>query len=252
MVGVAVHLTSGLTLTPAPEPLRIEIAMTEAPVVQEPERPAPAAPKPAEAETAPQSTEVVQPIVPPVQEPPKVEPKPEPEKVQPAMREPEPAPMVAAVPAQDAPVTATVVPVASEPALVKSEPAGSTVQAADVPAAPAAPVPAVVASLPRGTEGGGKADYGWLADSIWRRISAIQRYPFQARLNHWEGRVIVRAVIRHDGHLEHLAVHETSGHPVLDEEALELIRRVCPLHMKRALGRQQVAVLVPVNYRLND
>jgi len=245
MVGVAVHLTSSLTLVPMPESFRLELTMAEAPAVREPERPAPAAPK-----AAPQSTAAAQPIAPPPPEQPKVEPTPTPETIQTVIQEL--APMVAAVhaPSEPAePATATVVATAPMPAIV--EPPGAPASAA-ASSEPVAPAPAVAASISRGAGGGGRADYGWLADSIWRRASEIQRYPFQARLNHLEGRVVVRAVIRHDGHLEALAVHETSGHRVLDEEALELIRRVCPLHMKHELGRQQVAVLVPVNYKLND
>jgi protein TonB len=32
-----------------------------------------------------------------------------------------------------------------------------------------------------------KADYGWLAESLRRRLAEIKRYPSAARLNGWEG-----------------------------------------------------------------
>jgi protein TonB len=95
-----------------------------------------------------------------------------------------------------------------------------------------------------------KADYGWLAKALWDRVSYLKHYPHLARVQHLEGRVVVRAVIRQDGHLAHVEVAESSGHSVLDADALEIIRRACPLKLTHPLGRPQVVVQVPINYRL--
>ena len=95
-----------------------------------------------------------------------------------------------------------------------------------------------------------KADYGWLAESLRRRLAEIKRYPSAARLNGWEGKVVLRAVIRADGHLSEVKVHRSSGHEVLDNAAMEAIRLVCPLHMTNAMGAAEVAVYVPIVYSL--
>jgi periplasmic protein TonB len=95
-----------------------------------------------------------------------------------------------------------------------------------------------------------RADYGWVRDALWRRIVEMKHYPAQARLNHLEGKVILRAVIRSDGHLEDLSVKESSGHRLLDEAAMDVIRRICPVPMKQALGRPEVVVMIPIDYRL--
>ena len=95
-----------------------------------------------------------------------------------------------------------------------------------------------------------KADYGWLAESLRRRLAEIKRYPSTARLNGWEGRVVLRAVIRADGHLSDVKVHRSSGHESLDNAAMEALRLVCPLHMTKAIGTAEVAVLVPMVYSL--
>lgn len=95
-----------------------------------------------------------------------------------------------------------------------------------------------------------KADYGWLAESLRRRLAEIKRYPSAARLNGWEGRVVLRAVIRADGHLSDVKVHRSSGHESLDNAAMEALRLVCPLHMTNAIGAAEVAVLVPMVYSL--
>lgn len=95
-----------------------------------------------------------------------------------------------------------------------------------------------------------KADYGWLAESLRRRLAEIKRYPSAARLNGWEGKVVLRAVIRADGHLSDVKVHRSSGHESLDNAAMEALRLVCPLHMTNAIGTAEVAVLVPMVYSL--
>lgn len=97
-----------------------------------------------------------------------------------------------------------------------------------------------------------KADYGWLAESLGRRIAALTRYPSSARLNGWEGRVVLRAVIRADGHLANVTVQKSSGYDALDRAALETIRLACPLHMKHALSASEVAVNVPIVYSLSN
>jgi protein TonB len=97
-----------------------------------------------------------------------------------------------------------------------------------------------------------KADYGWLAESLRRRLAEIKRYPSAARLNGWEGKVVLRAIIRADGHLSEVKVHRSSGHEVLDNAAMEAIRLVCPLHMTNAMGAAEVAVYVPIVYSLGS
>jgi len=95
-----------------------------------------------------------------------------------------------------------------------------------------------------------RADYGWVRDALRRRIVEMQHYPSQARLNHLEGKVILRAVIKSDGQLGDLMVKESSGHRILDEAAMEVIRRICPVPLKQALGKPEIVVMIPIDYRL--
>lgn len=98
----------------------------------------------------------------------------------------------------------------------------------------------------------GKADFGWLAKSLWERVAMLKRYPRVARANHMEGRVLLRVVIKDDGHIRDLQVAESSGHPELDQDALEIVRRACPLKLAHPLGRSHVVVQIPINYRLEQ
>lgn len=106
-----------------------------------------------------------------------------------------------------------------------------------------------IAMVPRSAPAA-KADYSWLAESLWRRVVELKRYPHEARLNRWEGKVVLKAVIREDGHLGDLQIQKSSGYDILDQDAMELVRKACPLHLKHPLGRPEVVVQIPINYAL--
>nr|MBI3613915.1 energy transducer TonB [Nitrospirota bacterium] len=132
-------------------------------------------------------------------------------------------------------------------------------QAQDIPA-PQAP-PATVASLMPATQPGPqaqptqatqtKSDYGWLGQMLRTRVEQLKHYPHVARANRWEGRVVLRAVIGEDGQLVDLKVSESSGHSILDEAAMEVLKKAAPLTLPEPLGRPQVVVQVPISYRLH-
>ncbi|MGC4097088.1 MAG: energy transducer TonB [Nitrospira sp.] len=96
-----------------------------------------------------------------------------------------------------------------------------------------------------------RADYGWLGDAVRRRIEELKRYPAQARMNHWEGKVVVAAVIRDDGEVVGVRIAETSGQALLDEEAMAVMKRASPLTLKHPLGQRHITILIPINYRLD-
>jgi protein TonB len=159
-----------------------------------------------------------------------------------------------------APVESPAMVASNEPAPVPPSPAvPESIEPAPVPPAPAIndspspPVqeqaPVIARSLtPRPAK---KADYGWLAESLHRRIVEVRQYPSAARLNGWEGKVVLRVAIRQDGHLDSVSVVKSSGHETLDDAAMEAVRRACPLHMKHELASPMVVVQVPINYSLN-
>jgi periplasmic protein TonB len=95
-----------------------------------------------------------------------------------------------------------------------------------------------------------KVDNRWLAESLWRRVAELKRYPNSARMNGQEGKVILQAVIRSDGHLADVFVQKSSGYSVLDEAAIEAVKLACPLHMKYAIGKPQIVVSLPIVYSL--
>lgn len=109
----------------------------------------------------------------------------------------------------------------------------------------------MIAKAPPVSAPASRPDYSWLTDLLQRRSAEVRHYPSQARLNQWQGKVILRAVIRADGHLADVTVKKSSGHSILDEAAMDVIRRITPIPLKYALGRQEVVVNIPISYELN-
>jgi len=149
--------------------------------------------------------------------------------------------------------------VAASPELVESSPiqrepvASASVSSPEVQET-SAPAPSLDSSMNTVSTPGyeTKADNRWLAESLWRRVAELKRYPTVARMNGQEGKVIVKAVIRSDGQLADVMIQKSSGHSALDAAALEVVKLACPIHMKQALGKPQIVVTLPIVYRLSS
>ena len=106
-----------------------------------------------------------------------------------------------------------------------------------------APVPSSLSARP---------DYGWLSETILRRVEELKRYPAEARLDRAEGKVVLKAVIRGDGSVDDVVVYQSSGYRSLDHAAVELLKRAAPFRLPRPLGKSQMMVKIPMNYRLEQ
>ena len=258
-VGAAIALVADLHLAPQPEPFKWDVSVVETPMQSDNLRPAPAETRPVEP----------QPVTQPAQQVVRQEVRQEVREVRPVVQTTIQSTQVVnrTVQAIDTPQT---VPVETTEAVTTSE-ALPVVREAEAPLTPpvmaetlsaSPPEPTVVSrpvveatqpavrQLPVRSAPATKVDYGWLAEALWSKVEQLKRYPHMARMNRWEGRVVLRVVIREDGHLLDLAVAESSGHSVLDQDALEILRQASPLKLKHPLGKSQVVVQVPISYRL--
>lgn len=95
-----------------------------------------------------------------------------------------------------------------------------------------------------------RADYGWLAETLWAALERHKRYPSIARMNRWEGRVVVHVSVRRDGQLVNPEVEESSGYSVLDQAAVDVVQHASPLPLKYALEPSPVSVSIPLTYQL--
>ncbi|MBX3304232.1 MAG: TonB family protein [Nitrospira sp.] len=108
----------------------------------------------------------------------------------------------------------------------------------------------VASAVPFKASPAAKADYGWLMRALLGRIDELKNYPVMARMNRWEGKVILRAVIRDDGQVLMVDVQESSGRSILDNDAMETLKKASPLKLDHPLGKPQVAILMPISYSL--
>jgi protein TonB len=170
--------------------------------------------------------------------------KPEPPAIKPAAK---PAPSPKPPPAAKAPPTVPPQP-APPPSQAAIEPAPAPSSAAPAPSA-VAEMSATPAARP-----GAEAD----VDSIARfRMLIIQealkykRYPRAAQENNWVGRVDVRVTFGSDGRRVSIVVVRSSGHEILDQQALDTITNVS-VPVPPALRGKEFALEIPVIYNLED
>lgn len=64
--------------------------------------------------------------------------------------------------------------------------------------------------------------------TLFGLIMRQQRYPDAARAQHLEGKVVIAFWVDERGDLTHQALYKTSGHPLLDAEAMATVHRAAP------------------------
>jgi len=173
------------------------------------------------------------------------------------------------VPAQPR-TAATALPVPSAPVpvapAVQPPPAPSPLSAEGGEAAPAVAPPAPV---PRhvSRDGGGDAvpvarsDRGEAKKAsrlaeylalVRGRVEEQREYPSFARQAGQQGTVVVRAAVRGDGSVGEVTVVVSSGRRSLDRAALGAVRKAAPFMPPGGYGLGEVAVEIPITYRLNQ
>lgn len=171
---------------------------------------------------------------------------------------PQPAPPPAARLWVAEPAATSLVPAPPPPAVDVVVPDSSIPSPAPVSAAtPPAPVePVAVAapvsqSAPARTAPPDKAS----AQAYMRLLTAAllqhRRYPGEARKQRWQGVVAVRFTLDRAGHVLSMSVARSSGHPALDQAALEVLRLADPLPaIPSEFGKDRLTVTVPIEYSL--
>jgi protein TonB len=166
------------------------------------------------------------------------------------------APTVRAV----APAFERDVPAAVEPPTIPAMPAERASVAASAaasgPGTASTPAPVEASVALPAPAGEVPPDLGSLAQYRLALIGAASRnkpYPPRAIDRGWQGRVVLRLVIGADGALARARVQRSSGHDVLDRQALEMFRKahsVTPI--PPALRNREFPLEVAVAYELKD
>src|SRR3989441_12497944 len=107
--------------------------------------------------------------------------------------------------------------------------------------------------VPGGGGGGGVgpgAEYGAYLGRLRARVQQSLRYPLAARRRGLSGTVHVEIIIRPDGVISAVAVADSSAHAVLDDAAVETIRRLAPEPLPRDVPPRTLRVRLPVVFAL--
>ncbi len=96
-----------------------------------------------------------------------------------------------------------------------------------------------------------RQDFGWLTETILKKIERLKRYPAEARLDRAEGKVVVKVVIYENGQVSDIEVVKSSGFSSLDQAAVEVLRQAEPFHLPRPLGRPTLTLRIPINYSMD-
>jgi protein TonB len=156
-----------------------------------------------------------------------------------AIARPAPAPAAAAVPQPASPTTSGAAPPA---------PAAAAAPAASGPVARVEPQPA--APAPAGPDPGVLERYRL---QIVTAAARFKRYPRSAIDNNWEGVVVVRMTIGADGRIAALGIKSSSGHEILDRQALEMFRIAKPFVLLPAeLAGKEFELELRAIYSLKD
>ncbi|MBI1848300.1 MAG: energy transducer TonB [Candidatus Rokubacteria bacterium] len=105
-----------------------------------------------------------------------------------------------------------------------------------------------------GAGGGGArgevAEYSGYLAAFRRLIQESLLYPMAARRRNLTGTVQIEVVIAPTGAVGRVAVHASSSHALLDEAAVETVRRLRPLPFPAGVPPRTLTVRIPVVFRL--
>jgi protein TonB len=125
------------------------------------------------------------------------------------------------------------------------------------PAAPATPSAPAARVEPQPTAPAQSApDTGTLDTyrlELMRVARKYKRYPRAAMDNNWEGRVVVRMVVGANGMISSISVATSTGHELLDKQALDMIQKAKGgVLIPPALRGKEFTLEIPVIYSLKD
>lgn len=249
------------------------------PVVEQPARPEPRRvepepvqrPRPPEPVRAPEPVvRQPQPDVPPLQ-PEIIQARPQPERqpdfVTPPTPDPRPVPSVEprqaprveirpdapvprAAPQQPAPVAQPRLDPA--PAPILEQPRIASPEAPQV-AAPVPPAPVQQAPAQKAAPEAERTLVSSYEKSLSDLIRRHEKYPDRARRQGWEGTAVVGLALSADGKVMDISILESSGRDILDDAALNMVRRASPLpRAPEGLRGKERLVRVPIVFKLHS
>jgi protein TonB len=101
-----------------------------------------------------------------------------------------------------------------------------------------------------GDGGRAGAEYGAYLALVRRRIQESLRYPAAARRRGLTGSVHVEMTVAPNGTIAAVSVVGSSSHPLLDDAAVEAVRRLPPMPFPSGVTPRSLRVRLPVVFEL--
>ena len=88
-------------------------------------------------------------------------------------------------------------------------------------------------------------------NALWSAIVKHKQYPRIAQMRGWQGEAIVELQIDGNGKLKSKKIIQSSGHEVLDKQALDMVEKALPLPAPpEVLRGSSFSVKVPIAFKL--
>jgi protein TonB len=121
-----------------------------------------------------------------------------------------------------------------------------------------APAPAVTVNVPVKVEpvltvsqtdiDDARSRYG---NALWGAISKHKKYPKVAAMRGWQGEAVVELELDGNGKLKAKKISQSSGHEILDKQALEMVEKALPLPVPpEALRGTNFTITIPIPFKL--
>lgn len=119
------------------------------------------------------------------------------------------------------------------------------------------PVPPVAITPPESPKSAVPVDTSAARDgygnTLWGAISKHKQYPRIAQMRGWQGEAIVELLLDGDGMLKSKKIIQSSGHDVLDKQALDMIEKASPFPVPpEALRGSSFSIKVPIPFKLAE
>lgn len=255
LLALGVHAAAGVAMVAWHVPITPSEA--EPPAVLLELAPLPVAPpEPAPAIDIPLPEPMPEPVIEPLPEPPPPEPEPVVEEPPPPPEPPpvvEPEVVLPKPPPEPPKPKPEVKKEAPKPKPEKPKPPRPVVQpvqqAQPAPAAaPPAPAAAPVPAAPAPSAAPSRAVPSWQG-RVLGHLERHKRYPRSAQARRQEGVAQVRFTIDREGRVLSVQLDRSSGHSVLDEETVEMVRRASPLPAPPdEMTQDRIELVVPVQF----
>ena len=87
--------------------------------------------------------------------------------------------------------------------------------------------------------------------AINKQLHQYFHYPKLAQKRHWQGKVILKFTISHQGKVENIDVIESSGYDILDQAAVTALNKVSYIAANFNWPRYGMSINLPVIYKLS-